>query len=360
MRLLPLALLVFALGCTAKDRPVAPAEPKSSDPTELPRAIRALPRQGHFSISGLAFLEGTLFAATNVGLLEFGAGNLKGFHRWYDDFNTISGPWKDAANRAIWIFRDDDGRFVRLDAERIWTRFDLPAPPRGYYSRGDVLEGFSIAPTESEPRLLGSGSIWQLEKPGTWKPQPTPQTPELSSIRGYVRLPDSELLLVRAGMCLRASCKLEAHRLANGTWQQRIPLPIGSVAQTAQVGKVTYARSTKGELVEITANVASLTAIPGFCEAITVTSSGRLLASFRDRGVFEFDGVTWAKRFDSPYTHFEGEHWVYLAEEAGSIALATASVPNLKPGSTSEWFYTGTDALWFTQGEQFRPIELRR
>jgi len=305
-------------------------------------------------------LDGKLFATTNVGLLEFDAENLKTFYQWYDDFNALSGPWKDVVNRSIWVSRDNDGRLLRLDAQRNWTLFDLPAPPRGYYSRGDLLEGFSIAPGDSEPRLIGAGSVWKLERKVSWKLLPPPPAPEQSSIRGYARLSDAELILVRKGFCLRSSCSIEAHRFASETWQQPISLPVGSVVQTAQVGELTYVRSSEGELVEIAGNVAGLIPTPGKCEAIAVTSSGRLLASFRDHGVFEHDGSTWTKKFDAPYPRFDGEHWVFLAEEAGSVALATASVSHLKPGTTREWFQTGVDALWVNQGGNFRPIELKR
>lgn len=283
MRLLPIALLVAALSCTAKDRVIAPAEPKRTSPAELQGTVESLPKYAHFSISGVAFLDGRLFATTNVGLLELdGSAGLTAFYRWYDDFNTVSGPWRDAANNAIWIFREDDGRFVRLDARRRWSRFDLPAPPRGYYSRGDALEGFSIVATAGEPRMFGSGFVWQLQGSGSWSLLPTPKAPEFSSIKGYSLLPDQELVLVRAGICLLPPCNIEAHRLQGGTWQEPLPIPLDEIKQVVQIGQLTYVRGAKGRLVSISGDSVVSVVTPGDCEAIATTSSGRLLASFRN------------------------------------------------------------------------------
>ena len=64
------------------------------------------------------------------------------------------------------------------------------------------------------------------------------------------------------------------------------------------------------------------------------------------------------KLVDDPYTASEGEHWAHLSENRGRIAFATSSVPYFKPGADYHIYYSGTDALWVSNGNRLVRIEL--
>lgn len=349
-------LLGAALAFNACARPVAPAEPRETAPADLAGVVNGLPKSVNFGLWGLAFFKGQLMAASNVGLLQFEGERLAAFYRWYEDLNVVSGPWLDAQG-AVWAFRDDDARWVRMDTQGVWQRFDLPPSPVGGYSRGDMLEGFTLVTSGGETYMRGGGAVWRLLKSGAWQLLPMPPSIEKgSSVIGFARDRGQEVWLVKRGtICGVLSCEFRVHRMADGQWSTSARLPLAAVAQTLAIGSELYVRGTKGELLRIASAANELLQTPGPCEALAVSSAGRLLASFRDLGVFEFDGTTWTRKLEAPYPRFEGEHWVFLAEDRGRIALATTAMSAFKPAGRNQ---TGTTGLWLAQHDRFVPAPL--
>lgn len=347
------ALLV---GCGGDRPPPAPAQPKSLPATDVAKFARALPSYTRFGISGVAFLETRLFVATNIGLLQVQDREIKQLYQWYEKYNVISGPWSDEPRGGIWAHRYDDGYFVRFDRNG-WHRIDSPKPPKGYYSRGDLLEGFTGVSDASHFRLIGAGHIWKWSDSGTWSIEPQPPAGESSDVVGFANVGRLLLFVVRMGVCPLPPCTHAAYWQDAGQWRTPLPLSIGRVRQVAMTSHGAFVRGDKGELVRVEAGKATSMDIPGPCEAITRTSDGKLLASFRGAGIFVLE-KSWVKLFDDPYTASEGEHWAYLAESKGLVAFATASVPHLKPGTDNQWYFSGTDALWISEGKRLLRVEL--
>jgi hypothetical protein len=119
-----------------------------------------------------------------------------------------------------------------------------------------------------------------------------------------------------------------------------------------------FVRGEKGDLLRVEQNKVTPVEIPAPCEAISSTSQGKLIASFRGAGIFVLE-KTWIKLFDYPYPDSEGEHRAYLAENNGIVAFATAAVPQLKrKNNKEEWYYTGTDALWVSEGDRLVRVNI--
>jgi hypothetical protein len=76
------------------------------------------------------------------------------------------------------------------------------------------------------------------------------------------------------------------------------------------------------------------------------TTTGRLLASFRKEGVFEYEGGTWKKRAAHPNPAGTGEYWIYLAADAERTAIAITP----KDRAPSR--------IWFGSDEQLRELRL--
>jgi hypothetical protein len=356
VRIIALFALVLVFGCSDGSPALAPAEPKTLAPGEVSKIAAALPSYAHFSVSGVAFLGDRLFVATNIGLIEVQDRAVKALYRWYDKFNVISGPWSDVKRGALWAHRADDGYFVRRDKNG-WQRIDLPKPPKGYYSRGDMLQGFvGVSDTDSF-RLIGAGAVWQWGTSGEWVLDPAPPAEKFSAVVAFGRAGTRTVNIVRKGICALRPCNYLAYWRENERWLEPVTIPTGQTRDTISSKDGVFLRGGGGELFRLDVTAAILLKTPGPCEAITLTSDGKLLASFRGAGIYEFSSG-WIKLLDDPYTQTEGEHWAYLAESNGSVALGTASVPHLKPGTDNQWSYSGTDALWVSQDKKLVRVVL--
>ena len=151
-------------------------------------------------------------------------------------------------------------------------------------------------------------------------------------------------------------CRYFAHWGEASGWGLPVALPaLGTFVYVASTGSAIYARGEHGMLYRLEPGGAVEIATPAPCEAIAATTSGKLLASFRDAGIHALDGTSWIKLFDAPYAPFEGEHWAYLAELDGRVAFATGSQRRLRSagkGKEPLALVTGRDALWVSRGRE--------
>jgi hypothetical protein len=351
-------IAISLVACAETRPPLAPAEPRLIQPTEIAAIANALPSYTKFSISGLAFLDTRLFVSTNIGLLEVRALHAKHLYVWYEKFNVTSGPWSDQLRGAVWAYRNEDGFFVRLDRDG-WHRVALPKPPERYYTRADFLEGFSAVGDATEFRLVGAGHVWELSNADEWSIYPSPPAEKYSRTVGFAEIEGRYLYVVRQGFCHLEPCNYAAYWRESEKWLAPIPFSSGRVKQVVSTSNGAFVRTAGGELLRIANNTVTVQNAPGLCEAISRASSGKLLASFRGVGVFVLEG-SWVKLFDPPYPSSEGEHWAYLAEDNGTVALATTSISHFKSGTDHERYYTGTDALWMSQSGRLVRVELRQ
>jgi hypothetical protein len=84
--------------------------------------------------------------------------------------------------------------------------------------------------------------------------------------------------------------------------------------------------------------------IPGPCDAIAVTSDGRVIASFRGTGLFRLES-TWTRLASAPYSAPDDDHFVHLTERNGSVALARTP-------------FKSRGSLWVLDGQQLVRVDL--
>jgi hypothetical protein len=344
-------------GCSGNNFQISGAQPRSLPAAEVVNIVHSWPSDAHFEFSGLAFYNNYLYVTTNAGLIELRGGKPHTLYTWYDRFNVISGPWKDINRNSLWLLREDDGYLVRLD-DSGWHLMKLPMPPKGYHSRGDILEGVTCFSDSKYFRLVTAGHIWRLTESGEWQIEPQPPAVKYSGTVGFASLGRGNLYIVRIDLCPLPPCEYGAYWYESESWGPPLPLQIYRFRGVIVTSEGVFVRGEKGDLLRVEQNKVTPVEIPAPCEAISSTSQGKLIASFRGAGIFVLE-KTWIKLFDYPYPDSEGEHRAYLAENNGIVAFATAAVPQLKrKNNKEEWYYTGTDALWVSEGDRLVRVNI--
>jgi hypothetical protein len=357
----PLVILLSLLptfGCVyVANIKEAVTRPRVVHPQEVSKIIGAIPSYTEFSYSGLCFFNKKLYASSNIGLLEFDGGSLSQLYKWYDRDDVISGPWLDDADKSVWVMHDGMDKLIRYDGNT-WSETELPQPKEGY-TRGDMLEGFRGAGTPEGFWLEGGGHAWRWNNRNSgWEPVPIPQDYPL--VR-FIPLPDIKLMITRhtpfpSMVSEDEDFQSDTVQFFDKKWE-RVTNKTGEnffVEQVVLVNDVAYIRTTKGHILRITpAEITKLDA-PGECEAMTVTTSGSLLASFRNSGIYEYKGG-WNKKYSSPYPPAEGEHWAYLAESDGQVAFAVSPKPQLHEDRVK---YINRATLWLSDGDELKAVKV--
>ncbi len=345
-----IALCVVAgVACSRNETKI---EPKSLAPKDIPRLIRSLPEYTRFGISGLSYFKGRLYASTNLGLLVVVSDKVVVLYQWREQDAVVEGPWRDIANDVLWIQHASDGSLARYDGTS-WHRLKLPRKSDGY-TRGDMLRGFLGISVPQGFWFVGGGHAWRWESNGDWAVEPQPPAPQWSSVRAVAPVGDTLFYIVQEGIEAIPPSPYAVYDREHG-WS-RTPLKTMDFGhQIVVTPRVAYVRADDGTLFSISSASITPVSAPGPCEAITRTSTGELLASFRNRGIYLFADGEWKLKAKYPYDSNEGEHWAYIAEDAGQVAYATTSVPNLIRNS-NKFTFSGTDALWVLEGKKLKRV----
>ena len=337
---LVLLCLATSVGCSRTGMPV---EPKSIAVQEIPRLIRSLPEYAHFSFSGVSFFKGRLYASTNIGLLAVAGGKAAALYQWQARDSVVEGPWSDIANNAMWIQHGSDGSLARYDGAR-WRRVELPPPPRGFYTGGDMMTGFIGISAPQDFWLVGGGNAWRWGANGDWTAEPQPPAPEWSAVRAVAPLGDTLLYIVREGIEVIPPSSYAVYDRQR-SWH-RNPLKTMDFEQVVVTAEAVYVMAEDGTLFSLSSGSITPVPTPGLCEAITRTSTAGLLASFKNRGIYLFANGGWEIKAPYPYDSTEGEHWAHLAENGGQVAYATSGKRT----------YSGTAALWVLDGATLQRV----
>jgi hypothetical protein len=349
-------LICFILYLIAKTQ-VVKSRPRIVPPQKVTGIIRAIPSYTSFDYSGLCFFQKKLYASSNIGLLEFDGGNLSRLYKWYDRDDVISGPWLDVANKSVWVKHEGINKMIHYDGTT-WEMTQLPQPKDGY-TRGDILSGFRGTGTTEGFWLEGGGHAWRWNsKNSIWEPVSMPQDGSLARI---IPLPNKILLVMRhellpSFLFIRSDFKSDTLHYYEGQWKD-VPNKTGInffIEGVAIVKDVAYGRTSNGLVLRITPSEITKLESPSNCEAIATTTSGTLLASFRGSGIYEYTDE-WHKKFSSPYSSTEAEHWAYIAESDGQVAFAITSMPHLYGEKVK---YLGQTTLWVSEGNELRNVPL--
>jgi hypothetical protein len=347
-------IITFVEGCTDVFRRLDPVKPKVVEPKDIHSVIRTLPSNTRFGYSGLKYFNGKLYASSNIGLLEFCDRKPHALYYWFTYDNVVEGPWLDMPNASLWLWRLHSNDLIRLNGNG-WYRTNLPVPPRGHYSRGDILSGFVGISNNQNFWLIGGGHVWRWhDKTKSWKLEPIPPAGKWSGTMGVAPLSKGLLYIVREEVGVLPLAKYSAYLYTAGQWE-RIPLGTFGFRQVLTIENTAFIHTREGDLLTVTDQTVNKVIIPGTCEAIATTSTGRLLGVFRDKGIYVYN-KKWIKLFDYPYSNIEGEHRAYLAEYDAEVAYATTS--ELESISQGKRTYSGTVALWISSGNTLRRADL--
>jgi hypothetical protein len=372
--LAPIPFVLVLLAVSAINRAQSP---NNGPPTILPARkisalIKAQPDYAQFGYSGLASYKGKLYAATNLGLLEMEEGRLARVYRFQNTDSVVSGPWLDAANQLLWVLDDHTNQLLNYDG-MVWHRVNLPKPQKGYYSRGDVLEG--IKPTTSTKGfwLQASGSVWRWDSTkNTWvfENQRTSNlnSQDANTIIGVLPIGSKLLFIVRHQML--SFLVKHSEDFASDTVVMSdgdgSAIPNGSgvkfFAENWVVADETgYVRTRDGVVLKVTPQGITKLAVPGECETLAATESGSLLASFRSKGIYEYT-AGWRLRAPHPYPSGNGEYWAHLSGHGKELAFAIDGKPVVdkehSSGSEMKFIRNAPTALWYSQGTEFQRIDV--
>jgi len=347
-----LAILVFA-GCAESEPPLAGAIPTVTPATGMRSLVRAFADDKRLGVTNLTFLRDSLFVGTNVGLLRIEEQKVESIYRWYKTYNVTDGPWYGAHRLEIWMVRLEDRQLIKFDG-RDWFKVSPPTPPNGFFGRGEFVDGYEGVGKSGNFYLVGGGHSWTWTNSGDWSLNPAPPAPEFSRVVGLAEVGELLLYVVQIRGCPFPDCEFAGYWNSGGQWRSPIPLRVGNVKQVVSASDAVFIRGEKGELIRVVGEEVKKMDTPGPCEAIARTDDGKLLASFTNAGIYRLD-EKWMHLWDSPYPRLEGEHSVYLTEHDGVVALATASLRQLKEG---RWYRTGSDALWLSDQGNLRQIDL--
>ncbi len=334
-----------------------------------------------FSYTGLAFFNGRLYASSSIGLLEYENGKLSHLYRWNDGkydwtnetFEVIEDIALDKSHHSLWFFHSRFGKFIRFDGEN-WYFVDLPQIIGGY-SRGDMLKGFNAFSTDSAFWFNIAGEAWRLNADkSSWNRQvrapekncvvTTDTTMDIRCFVGIAPLQDKVLSIMHReyisgfGNPTIGEIKLLPDRVyyeQNQNWQEVLPKDSVDDFVTKEVvaGKnAAFVKTWYGTLFRVTDVEITKIGTLGEVEAMTTTTAGNLLVSFRNNGIYEYDDK-WQKRFPSPYSTNEPKHFTHLAESNGQIAIAINSE---RDGNFNA---LGQTTLWISDGNELRIASLQ-
>ena len=342
-----LLLFVELAGCAV------PVVPRSVSVDQIPATIRALPSYAPFSPSGVAFFKDKLYVSTNIGLLVVNGARPEILYKWFPGDDVVSGPWVDVANDALWIHHAHDNYLRRFDG----TSWRLVTPPV-YRRSGSITIVRGIGSPTAFWLVLG-GHVWRYQAGEiSWVLESRPPAPQYSETEAVAPLGSSMLYVVREGLEGIWHSRYAIYDRENNWARQilsekmQLPYEFGDVVTTHEGA---YIRARDGRLFLIGSKNVQILETPGRCEAIAQTSTGKLLASFVDRGIFLLENGRWELKATYPYGPQEGEHWAFLAESNGEIAYATTSVSESQAGTT---IYSRPAALWVQRAGKLERVIL--
>lgn len=359
--------MVFSFGLGLE----AASKPSVMFPDDAERLVNKLPNYTSFGYSGLAFYGKNLYAASGIGLLEFENNSLKHLYQWNKSDTDIEGPWVNLVDGQLWVWRAGDDRLASFDG-KVWRACSMPKPKNGYFSRGDILDGFFGVSSTNAIWLTGAGCAWPWDSShGKWKEQldlPAFKNATRSgTLQRLFLLGDKPFVVVRYEPGWAILGRARSKKLVGDTihyfdkrWLQVTNNTVNRffVEQAMSVGGKGILRTIDGEILQVDSSNISKLESPGFCDALAVASAPNLLASFHNLGVYELT-KDWKLRFKAPYPSTDGEHWVHLAENNGQIALSVSPLPQLvaeKNSSDYKTVYNSFAALWIFDGQKLENI----
>ena len=374
-----LAALPFLLAATVvfgeyeREKPNS-GPPKVLLPEKAAYLMDSMPKDALFALSGLSYFDGDLFASSNVGMFQIHDGKISKLYQFQSSDSVVSGPWLDSANHLLWAIDDHTGELLRFDGSR-WQRMKKPEPSKGYYSRGDVLEGIRPVGNTTGFWLAAAGSAWK------WSPelakwqiisndlaQPK-DFHTVNEIYGVFPIGPTAFLIIRhqpLSFLVHPDEDFASDEIVEANSSRVIrrddePFLADTWAVTQDAG---YICTKKHTLIRVTTQEVSPVKTPGSCETVSSDHEMNLLVSIKTKGIFKYSqDDTWTLLAPSPYPSGDGEYWSFIADSNGQLAFAMEAQPVVdqehSAGRDMKFIQNAPTALWVAKEGHFIPVAFR-
>jgi hypothetical protein len=352
--------------------------PNAGPPFVLPESqltalIKALPAYLSFDYSGLAFCKGKLYATTNLGLIELEGGRVARLYRFQRNDSVVSGPWLDRANQLLWVLDDHTNQLVNYNGT-VWHRVNLLEPQKGYFSRGDVLEGIKPASNANGFWIQAGGTVWRWDSTqNAWifehQPAPSVPSPDPRVTIGVLPIGTTPSLIVRHEVLeflIKDSQDFNSDTVVMGGGQGTVIPNNAGIKFFAEnwvvAGDSGYICARSGEVLKVTSQTITKVDAPGNCETLAIAEPGILLASFRGKGIYEY-AENWRLRAVDPYAAGAGECWAYLSSEGAELAFAITGKPVIdkehSSGTDMKFVRNAPTSLWYSRGTALQLVDIQ-
>ena len=123
---------------------------------------------------GIAFFQGRIFAASNIGLIEIREGFPALLIQWDRRDGVVGDIWVDKAHDRLWVWLEASREFGVYDGKS-WKVVPLPIGTRKI-TRGDQLIGARLSSNSHDLYLSFASGLWVWEgKERGWKSKQIPK-----------------------------------------------------------------------------------------------------------------------------------------------------------------------------------------
>jgi hypothetical protein len=370
--LAPLPFAIALVGTSIWIRSQAPnsGPPRVLSGTAANSIVHRLPDYASFSLTGAAYFDDRLYVGSNIGLLEIENGAVARLFQAQKFDSVVSGPWLDRADHLLWIMDDHTHELLNFDGSN-WQRIAMPLPPKGYYTRGEVLEGIKPVGTDASFWVMAAGGAWRWSsKSGNWVAEPEPPLSVDDGVLGVLPIQGRlayivrhELLpfLVRPGQPFKSDTITLVN--SSGPHELRVKEGVAFLAEMWTVANDSgYICDKDGRMLIVSPTEVTPMPTPGACEAVAVNGQGNLVASFRGHGIFQFTRSEWQMLSPPIPGSGQGEYWAYLTISKGETAYVTDAKPVVDEqrshGTDMRWKRNAETAAWVIRGEQASKVKL--
>jgi hypothetical protein len=370
--LAPVPFLVALLIGFAASRAQTPnrGAPSVLPAGKLTTLVKALPEYAKFGYSGMAFYKGRLYVATNVGLLEIEQGRAVSLYQFQKDDSVVSGPWFDEANQLLWVVDEHTLELLNFNGD-VWHRVALPQPPKGYYTRGDALEGVRPIGNANGFWMQSGGGVWRWDSTENhWSavPLPTLDPPNADAIIGVLPVGSKLLFVVRhqvLSFLVKDGEDFKSDTIVANEGGWHTVASDGGLKFFADdwvaADESGYVCTRSGQLLKVSSIAITKLDAAGECETLARSASGTLLASFRRAGIYEY-ATSWRRLAANPYPSGTGDYWAHLSGTGTELGFAITAKPVVDKTRSSDagmkFTANAPTSLWFSEGAEFRPVEV--
>ena len=226
-----------------------------------------------------------------------------------------------------------------------------------------MLHGFRGITDRTDFWLTGARFVWHRKgKSGPWISNEIP--PESNKLSGTAALRNGVLFVVRNELVSPPDPEDSQyqsdtmHFQADAKWQEVTSKAGPFVAlEVISSPDSAYLRTHRGRVLKADRNAIEDLHAPGFCEALTATSEGKVLACIVRDGIFLYDRE-WEKLYEYPLPPDEGEHRVHVTERDGVVAFATGERSEIVNWTTNKRVWSGTTGVWISYEGKLKRVSI--